>query len=193
MIIMLLVNYIFMAMLTYPLNHMKKLLFLVLLSASITLNSVNGHAQTASTALSGISDESNYYKFASLVRSANMDATLAALGTYTVFAPDNVTFRNMAPGKLDSLTSDPAKLTTLLKAHIVKGKFTTTDIIKKLTLGKGKTTLTNLLGKPLFLSRTKDDKLLLKDSNGNEAHFLAFDIKDPHGVIQGIDNVLASK
>lgn len=166
---------------------------LFIATASLSLTTHAGFAQTApaaNTTLSGISDESDYYKFASLVRSANLDAVLKAAGTYTVFAPHNAIFRNMPGGKLDSLTGDPAKLAMVLKAHIIKGKFTKMDIIKKLGLGKGKTTFTNLLGQTLKLSRTKDNMLVLTDANGNQASFLKFDIMDPHGVIHGIDNVL---
>jgi uncharacterized surface protein with fasciclin (FAS1) repeats len=167
---------------------MKKFFILLLLAtASAGLNS-RSYAQ--SKALSSIGDESDYYKFASMVRSANMDATLAALGTYTVFAPDNLLFREMGSTKLDSLTGDPAKMAAFLKAHIVKGKFTTAEISKKLDLGKGKTTLTNLLGQPLKLTHTKDNKLLITGNNITPAHFLAFDMKDPKGVIHGIDNIL---
>ncbi len=80
---------------------MKKLLILLLLTtASVGLFSNRGMAQTA---LTGINDESNYYKFATMVHDAKLDATLLALGTYTVFAPHNVLFRNMKPEKLDSL------------------------------------------------------------------------------------------
>jgi uncharacterized surface protein with fasciclin (FAS1) repeats len=165
---------------------------LLMAAATLTLTTHSGFAQsaTANVTLSGISDESDYYKFASLVRSANLDATLAAAGSYTVFAPHNAIFRNMAGGKLDSLANDPVKLAMVLKAHIVKGKFTKADIIKKLGLGKGKTTLTNLLGQPLKLSRSADNQLLITDVNGNKAYFLKFDVIDPHGVIHGIDNVL---
>lgn len=171
----------------------KLLVLLFLTTATVGLVPNHSFAQTqpASKILSGVSDESDYYKFASLVRSANMDATLAALGTYTVFAPDNVIFRNMPSNQLDSLTG-PANLTTLIKAHIVKGKITSADIIKRLAAGKDKTTLTNLLGQPLRLSRTKGNKLLLTDIKGNQVHFLAFDIKDPHAVVFGIDNILAT-
>ncbi len=172
---------------------MKKLLVLLLLCTGLSGIITNkSFAQTApaSTALSGIGDNSDYAAFAGLVRSANLDATLAGLGTYTVFAPHNVIFRNMSAAKSDSLTGSPEKLALILKAHIVKGKFTSAEIIKKLEVGKGKTTLMNILGQPLKLSRTKDNKLLITDNKGNQASFLAFDIKDPHGVIHGIDNVL---
>src|SRR5882724_9594071 len=137
---------------------MKRLFFMLLIAtASLTLTTRTGFAQTtpAPATLSGISDESDYYKFASLVRSANLNATLAAAGSYTVFAPHNAIFRNMAGGKLDSLTNDPVKLAMVLKAHIVKGKLTKADIIKKLGLGKGKATFTNLLGQTIKLTRTK--------------------------------------
>ena len=172
---------------------MKKLflmLFIATASLSFTTRSVYAQTATSPTILSGISDESDYYKFASLVRSANLDAALKAAVTYTVFAPHNAIFRNMSGSKLDSLTNDPAKLAMVLKAHIIKGKFTKIDIIKKLALGKGKTTFTNLLGQTLKLERTKDDLLWLTDANGNKASFIKFDIMDPHGVIHGIDNVL---
>jgi len=168
---------------------MKKLL-IVLLLTTVSVGLISHKASAQSNALSGIGDESDYYKFASLVRKANMDAALTALGSYTVFAPDNFIFRDMTPGKLDSLTGDQTKLEAFVKAHIVKGKLTTMDITKKMTLGKGKATLTNLLGQPLVITKTKDNKLLIKDSQGNIRHFLAFDMKDPHGVIDGIDDVL---
>lgn len=168
---------------------MKKVFLLLALAAvAVCFNATATYAQ--STALKGIKDDSDFYKFATLVRQANMDAMLAALGSFTMFAPDNTTFREMPGGKLDSISADPAKLATLLKAHIVKGKFTTNEIIKKLTLGKGKTTLTNLLGQTLKLSRTPDNKLLITDANGDQVHFLAFDMPDAHGVIHGIDHLL---
>jgi uncharacterized surface protein with fasciclin (FAS1) repeats len=175
---------------------MKKLFFMLFITTvSVSLIPRAGFAQTApaakSTALSSIGDESDYYKFASLVRSANLDDVLKAAGTYTVFAPHNVIFRNMPAGRLDSLTNDPVKLATVLKAHIVKGKFSKMDIIKKLGLGKGKATLTNLLGQPIKLSRTADNQLMLTDANGNKAFFLKFDaVTDAKSVVHGIDNVL---
>ncbi|MBW4889629.1 fasciclin domain-containing protein [Mucilaginibacter sp. HMF5004] len=169
---------------------MRKLFFVLFIITSVVTVKSSFAQTTPPQLLSGIGDESDYYKYASLVRSANMDATLKAVGTYTVFAPHNAIFRNMTGGKLDSLTSDPVKLANVLKAHIVKGKFTKADIIKKLGLGKGKATFTNLLGQTIKLTRTKDNQLELIDAKGNQAFFLKFDIMDPHGVIHGIDNVL---
>ncbi|OCX53807.1 hypothetical protein BEL04_05845 [Mucilaginibacter sp. PPCGB 2223] len=169
---------------------MKKLLFMLfIVTASGGLCAQKSFAQ-APVLLSGINDESDYYKFAALVRSAGIEADLKTAGTYTSLAPHNVLFRNMAPEKLDSLQNDKAKLAMVLKAHIIKGKFTKADIIKKLSLGKGKATLTNLLGQPLKLSLGADKALVVTDIKGNKANFLKFDITDPQGVIHGIDNVL---
>jgi len=172
---------------------MKKLLIfsIVLFTINLTANRLfaQGAQPTGTVILSGIGDESDYYKFASLVRSANLDATLNALGSYTVFAPHNVVFRNMSPSKLDSLTKDPDKLAMVIKAHIVKGKYTKAAIIKILSV-KNVVKLTNLLGQTLTFTRTKDNQLLLTDVKGNQAYFLKFDMPDPHAVIFGIDNVL---
>lgn len=171
---------------------MKKVivLFAVVFSINFTANKVFAQTAPASTVLSGIGDESLYYKFAALVRSANLDATLNALGSYTVLAPPNVLFRNMSPGKLDSLQNDPVKLAMVLKAHIIKGKYSKATIIKMMNANKAKLTLTNLLGQPLKLSLSKDSKLIVTDSNGIQAYFTAFDMPDPKAVIHGIDNVL---
>jgi len=172
---------------------MKKFFFVLLFAtASAGLISQKGFAQTtpAGAALASVSDESPYYKFVSLVHTANLDATLAALGTYTCFAPQNIAFRNMSGGRIDSLTSDPAKLAMVLKGEIVKGKITKADITKKLTLGKGKATLTNILGQPLKLSLDKKKQLSITDINGHQVYLVDFDTMDPHAVIHGVDNVL---
>lgn len=173
---------------------MKKLFLGLFLSAallSLTPRPGFSQAKPASVPLSSINDESNYYKFVSLLHSANLDATLTALGSYTIFAPNNIVFRNMSSTRLDSLTHDPAILTKVLKSHIIKGKLTKLDISKKLALGKGKLTLTNILGQPLKLTHnSKTNQLTITDVNGNQAYFTDFDTKDPHAVIHGIDNVL---
>lgn len=172
---------------------MKKLFLGLLLSTalvSLTPRSSFSQAKPAGTPLSSVSDESSYYKFVSLLHSANLDATLQGLGSYTIFAPSNLVFRNISSARMDSLTSDPATLAKILKTHIIKGKLTKADIVKKITLGKGKATLTNILGQPLKLVRSKNAQLSITDASGHTAYFTDFDTKDPHAVIHGIDNVL---
>ena len=164
---------------------MKKLTLLFAVILCINFAATKVSAQTAPV-LSGIDDNSDYYKFAALARSANLGPTLDALGSYTVLAVPNIIFRNMSPGKLDSLEKNPA---TVIKAHIIKGKYNKAAIIKLLTVGKGKATLTNILGQTLKLTLTKDSKLTITDSKGNTAYFNTFDLPDPHGVIHGVDNV----
>lgn len=173
---------------------MKKLILSLLLSTALISfmpHSGFSQAKPAGTPLSSIGDESIYYKFVSLVHSANLDATLTGLGTYTIFAPTNAVFRNMSSTRLDSITSNPATLAKILKTHIIKGKLTMTDISKKLAVGKGKITLTNILGQPLKLvHNSKTNQVTITDVNGHQAYFTDFDTKDPHAVIHGIDDVL---
>jgi uncharacterized surface protein with fasciclin (FAS1) repeats len=177
--------------LKYPMKKLFLGLFLSATLVSFTPRLSFSQAKPTGAPLSSIGDESIYYKFVSLIHSANLDATLTGLGSYTIFAPTNVVFRNMSSTRLDSLTSDPAKLAKILKTHIIKGKLTMTDISKKLAVGKGKITLTNILGQPLKLvHNSKTNQVTITDVNGHQAYFSDFDTKDPHAVIHGIDNVL---
>lgn len=174
---------------------MKKLFLGLFLSAALfTLTPHSSFSQAkpaAGTPLSSITDDSKYYKFVSLLHSANLDATLNGLVAYTIFAPTNLVFRDMSASRMDSLTSDPATLAKILKTHIVKGKLSMSDISKKLAAGKGKITLTNILGQPLKLAHnSKTNQVTITDASGHQAYFTDFDTKDPHAVLHGIDNVL---
>ena len=53
------------------------------------------------------------------IKAANLNTTLQGPGPYTVFAPGNAAFSAIPKTRLDSLMKDPAKLATLVKAHVV--------------------------------------------------------------------------
>ncbi|PTQ99596.1 fasciclin domain-containing protein [Mucilaginibacter yixingensis] len=167
--------------------------FRMVLFAAVALLAFSLKSKAQASLLGGISDESEYYKFASLVRASNIGADLAKAVTYTVFAPDNTTFREMPTSKMDSLSADPAAMANFLKGHIVKGKLTMMALAAKLTAGKGRTTLVTLSGQTLKIQKVAGNKILLTDAAGNQIHFLAFDIKDPHGVVHGIDHCIGVK
>jgi uncharacterized surface protein with fasciclin (FAS1) repeats len=82
---------------------------------------------------------------------------------------------------------DPANLATVLKGHVVNGKYDKATLIK--TLGSGTPTLTTIDGKILTLSVT-DKHLTFTDSQGNKAKVIAFDMLGTNGVAIGIDAVL---
>jgi uncharacterized surface protein with fasciclin (FAS1) repeats len=168
---------------------MKKVIVLSALFFTVALTG-KLFAQTqpadGSTLLSSVSDDSPYYKMAAMIREANLSAALSAPGGFTLFAPSNALFRNLPPGKLDSLEKDPG----FLKGYIVKGKYTQKDIIKLLTVGKGKAKLATVDGRPLKLTLTAQSKLIVTDANGDTAQLIAFDQVEKNGVIDGINAVL---
>ena len=62
------------------------------------------------------------------VKAADLVSTLKGEGPFTVFAPTDEAFRKLAPGTVDGLLKDRAKLTSILTYHVVAGKVMAKDI-----------------------------------------------------------------
>jgi uncharacterized surface protein with fasciclin (FAS1) repeats len=196
-------------------NNMKKSLFVVGALASLNLTASHVFAQTTDTikkstttttttgvapgtAAAGASDvvgalasNADYATALNAVKAAGLDVTLKAGGPYTIFAPNNAAFSALPAGRLDSLMKDPAKLATVLKGHVVTGKYSKADIIKALNAGKGKATLTTIDGQTLTLSVTADKKLQLANATGNSAQVILYDLVGANGVVNGLNGILA--
>ena len=172
---------------------MKKTVLTVIavLAIGILSNNVFGQA-TAPTpkgdVLDTLSANPDYNVMAIAIRAANMGATIRGAGPYTIFAPSNTAFSNLSSGKLDDLMKDPAALATVLKSHVVSGKYGKAALIKALATGTA--TLTTLDGKPLILSVNDKKHLELTDAQGNKAQVIRFDMSGSNGVAIGIDAVL---
>lgn len=136
-----------------------------------------------------VADEST---LATAIKTANLNADLKGPGPFTVFAPNNNAFTAIPPGKLDSLMKDPVKLATMVKAHVVAGKYDKAGLIKALTAGKGTAVLKTIDGQTLTLA-VKDKKLHLTDAHGNSAEVTSFDAPATNGVIHGINGVFMYK
>ena len=136
---------------------------------------------------------SDYATAAAAVKTAGLDTVLKNGGPYTIFAPNNAAFNKLPAGKLDSLTKDPVKLTAFLKGHVVTGKYTKADIIKALTDGKGKATLTTIDGQSLALSVSPNKTLQLTNAAGSSAEVSLYDLIGTNGVVNGLNGVLLPK
>lgn len=147
--------------------------------------------EAASDVVGALASNADYSTALAAVKAAKLDSVLKVGGPYTIFAPNNISFGNLPAGKLDSLLKDPVKLATLLKGHVVTGKYAKADIIKALTAGKGKTTLTTLDGQPLTLSLA-GSKLQLTNAAGGTAQVTLFDLIGANGVVNGLNGVLIS-
>ena len=171
---------------------MKKAILTVIAILAIGISSNNLFAQAAAATPKGgvldtLSASADYNVSAALIRAAGLTATVRGAGPYTIFAPSNIAFSNIPSAKLDDLIKDPANLATVLKGHVVTGKYDKATLIK--TLGSGTPTLTTIDGKILTLSVT-DKHLTITDSQGNKAKVIAFDLLGSNGVAIGIDAVL---
>ncbi|MGZ3874080.1 MAG: fasciclin domain-containing protein [Mucilaginibacter sp.] len=126
------------------------------------------------------------------IKAANLDATLQGPGPITVFAPGNAAFAAIPKTRLDSLMKDPVKLATLVKAHVVAGRYDKAAIIKALTNATRTATLKTIDGQTLTIT-VVDKKLQIKDAQGNTAEVTSFDTPATNGVIHGINGVLMYK
>lgn len=121
--------------------------------------------------------DENLSTFAELVQQAGLAETLAADGSYTVFAPSNEAFAAIPQGELEALMSDPAALSDLLSYHVVEGVIPSEDLMNS-------EAVTTLQGGELTLS-TADGSVTV-----NGATVVAADIEAANGVIHVIDTVL---
>ena len=119
------------------------------------------------------------------LKSAGLDASLKDAGPYTIFAPSD-----QALTAQSALINDKAKLTPVLRYHVIKGKYTQKDIINELTTGKGTAKLTNIDGGTVTLKVNADKQLELTDNAGNKALVTKFNLEAGNGVVHVINGVL---
>lgn len=103
---------------------------------------------------------------------------LKGKGPFTIFAPTDDAFAKLPPGTLDELLKDKAKLSDLLRYHIVPGLVMAKDVkAGKVRMANGKEALVGTTG-----GVTIDNASVVKA-----------DIVASNGVIHVIDNVIMPK
>ena len=90
---------------------------------------------------------------------ADLTNTLSTKGPFTVFAPSNAAFDALTTEQKEAITSNPDLLSSTLKAHVVKGAYTSKNLIE----GK---TLTTLAGNKISLSDITIERADIKLRNG---------------------------
>lgn len=158
-----------------------------------TTTTTTTEVQATGDVVKTLSSNTNYSTAATAAKAAELDAKLPASGTYTIFAPNNAAFNKIPQDKLDVLLKDTTKLATVLKAHVVNGKYGKAEIVKALTAGKGKATLNTVDGQTLQLSISPNKTVQLTDPSGDTAEITLFDLVGTNGVVNGISDVLMPK
>jgi len=180
------------------LQKMKKTILTLVAFLALGLSSQKLFAQAApaapaaaapaatGTVLDTLSRNPDYEVMALLVRSAGLTATLKGAGPYTIFAPTTGAFSSLTPAQQDELMKDPAKLATIIKGHVVEGKYDKAAILKAL---KPTATLKTIDGQTLTLG-VEEKRLVVTDAQGNKAKVVAFDMVGSNGVAIGLGAVL---
>ena len=136
----------------------------------------------------------NFTTLVTALKAADLVGALQSEGPFTVFAPTNDAFAKVDAKTLGSLLEEKNKkaLAGILTYHVVSGKLTANDVVAALKEGKGSVELKTLNGQLLTVMQ-KDNKILLKDSNGNVSEITATDVMGSNGVIHVIDTVVMPK
>jgi uncharacterized surface protein with fasciclin (FAS1) repeats len=125
------------------------------------------------------------------VKAAGLVETLEGPGPFTVFAPTNEAFSKLPAGTVDTLLKpeNKATLTKVLTYHVVAGRLSAHDLMKKIKEGKGKAELTTVEGGKLWVM--EDGKnIVLKDEKGGTATVTIANVFQSNGVIHVIDTVV---
>ena len=125
---------------------------------------------------------------------ADLVSALQADGPFTVFAPTNDAFAKIDEATLSFLLEEKNKeaLANILTYHVVSGKLTLENVAAALEEGDGSVDLKTLNGQVITVMQ-KEDKILLKDANGNFSEIVATDVMGSNGVIHVINAVVMPK
>ncbi len=128
------------------------------------------------------------------VTAADLVEVLASEGPFTVFAPTNAAFENLPKGTVETLLKPENKeqLQTILKYHVVSGKWNAVDVAKMIKNGNGKAEIKTVSGGTLT-AWTKGDAVYITDENGQSAKVTIADVNQSNGVIHVVDAVLLPK
>jgi uncharacterized surface protein with fasciclin (FAS1) repeats len=170
---------------------MKKLVLILTITMSVAF-SKNVTAQETIVEIA-IGNE-DFSTLVTALKAAELVSALQGDGPFTVFAPTNDAFAKIDAETLGSLLKEENQkaLANILTYHVISGQLTATDVVAALKKGNGSVDLTALNGQVISVME-KDEKIWLKDTNGNYSEIIATDIMGSNGVIHVIDAVVMPK
>ena len=138
---------------------------------------IAGNCSKHSTSLAGQASNAGIFKtLLAAAEAANLTSTLYNDGPFTLFAPTDAAFGELADGTVENLLKSPTELAKVLKYHLVKGNVFSND------LNSG-SSIATVLGSPISIK--KSDAVFV-----NSAKVIQADIEASNGVIHVIDKVL---
>jgi len=137
-------------------------------------------------------NSSDHTTLVAAVKAAGLVDTLEGPGPFTVFAPTNQAFDKLPAGTVDSLLKPENKslLTKVLTYHVVMGRLSSSDLLKKIRDGNGTAELTTVEGGKLWVMLHDGKHIMLKDEKGGTALVTIANVFQSNGVIHVIDTVV---
>ena len=154
---------------------------------SLVLSSNPNEMNIVETAVSN----DNFSTLVAAVQAGELVDALSSEGPFTVFAPTNDGFNKLPEGTLGTLLKPEniGTLQSILKYHVVAGKFMAGDVINAINENGGEFAVETLQGNNLTL-KLWEGSVYVIDVNGNKAKVVIADVDTSNGVIHAIDNVV---
>jgi uncharacterized surface protein with fasciclin (FAS1) repeats len=127
-------------------------------------------------------DAGSFKTLVTAVKAAGLAETLQGRGPFTVFAPTDAAFAKLPKGTVESLLANKEALASVLTYHVVPGRITAAEIVKR--NGARPETVN---GEQLDVV-VRDGKVFV-----NGAQVITADVDATNGVIHVIDTVLLPK
>jgi uncharacterized surface protein with fasciclin (FAS1) repeats len=123
--------------------------------------------------------DKNFSTLVSALQAAGLVDTLKGDGPFTVFAPTNAAFEDLAEGTLEDLMTpnNKTQLQNLLKNHVVQGRRMAKNVAKS-------SSMSPMSGKRLRI-RAKGDQVRIGDATIRQT-----DLEAENGIVHVIDRVL---
>src|SRR5262247_2196947 len=104
------------------------------------------------------------------VKAAGLVDTLQSPGPFTVFAPTNDAFAKLPAGTVETLLKpeNQDSLKKVLTYHVVAGKWSAADLVKRIKAGNGSAELSTVQGGKLWATLHMGKHIMLKDEKGGE-------------------------
>jgi uncharacterized surface protein with fasciclin (FAS1) repeats len=143
------------------------------------------------TVVANASTAPNLTTLVAAVKAGGLVETLSGPGPFTVFAPTNDAFDKLPAGTVDTLVKpeNKATLDKILTYHVVKGKITSKDLMKKIKKGGGTYSVATIEGGKLTFTMANGG-IQITDEKGGTAMITTADVYQSNGVAHIIDSVL---
>ncbi len=128
------------------------------------------------------------------VKAAGLVETLEGKGPFTVFAPTNAAFAKLPKGTVDTLLKpeNKDKLVKILTEHVVAGKLSGAELMKRAKANGGKYHMQAVSGDALT-AVVRKGKLYIVDESGGASRVTISDVNQSNGVIHVVNKVLLPK